>query len=191
MKTKTKTASTADLETVGQRLRHARETAGFSRRVLGEETEMSLRTIEHYENGTTDISLDKISTLAEALDVDLAWLISGSEHEEEFGGLSDDEEDIATIADALPTIPNAPAYVDELSGSLTKLVMLRDDGLSNHQREARAFIDDTGHGVPFASPKQQSTNIWRKRYAPPKKAPSNRQDQRKGKLVRPGWTGSL
>jgi XRE family aerobic/anaerobic benzoate catabolism transcriptional regulator len=65
------TPNTADedtyLETLGQRIRRARERRGLSRRILAERSDLSQRFLTQVEHGRGNISILRLSRLAAAL----------------------------------------------------------------------------------------------------------------------------
>lgn len=61
----------------GWRLRSARARAGLARHDLADMVGFSYMTIERYETGKRSPTLDKMKSLAVALDVSLAWLVTG------------------------------------------------------------------------------------------------------------------
>jgi transcriptional regulator with XRE-family HTH domain len=147
------TVSKNDLDTVGKRLRYTREKSGHSRRTLGEEAGMSLRTIEHYENGTTEISLDKLATLAEALSANLGWLTAGSQVSNETSS------NIAIVDQPSPqqsdsSVPAATAsglesYKAGLKDTLLNLGEAREQGLAERSRMSIALIEDCQNSARY------------------------------------------
>ncbi len=61
----------------GWRLRSARARAGLARPEPAEMVGFSYMSIERYETGKRSPTLDKTRSLAAALDVSLAWLVTG------------------------------------------------------------------------------------------------------------------
>lgn len=145
MKATARTMTTDQLDTIGGRLRHARENLGLSRRALAERADVSDRTIEHYEAGTVEASVEKLSALARALDISLAWLITGQEIEA-----------VDPTPSATPTIvptPLAPAPVPDnassFRGVLERLDELREEGFAQNPRQTAALIDEARHSARY------------------------------------------
>ena len=65
-------------DTLGKRLKHAREMRRFSRKQLAATSGVGEKTIERYEYETTDAKVSQIDALAEALEVPGATLQYGS-----------------------------------------------------------------------------------------------------------------
>jgi len=67
---------------MGTRLREAREAAGMKRVKLAAEADITPNTVRNYEEGLTDPSIQILRRIADALDVDVLWLIDGRVGEE-------------------------------------------------------------------------------------------------------------
>ncbi len=66
-----------DAGTVGGRILRAREARGVSRSELARRMETSRVQVWRVEQGRLDPSVDTIHRIADALDVDLCWLLDG------------------------------------------------------------------------------------------------------------------
>ncbi len=64
-------------ETVGDRLRRARRSHGWSQKTLSQRLELRDSTITRYENNQRKLTLDVASKLATELGIDLYWLATG------------------------------------------------------------------------------------------------------------------
>ena len=69
----------AKQQAVGQRVTEARLGRHMSQQKLAEKAGVSLRTVQHWEAGTTAISLRKLPSLAKVLDVSEDWIMFGRE----------------------------------------------------------------------------------------------------------------
>lgn len=68
------------LDTIGKRLRHARERRGFRSRELAREAGLASEShVSLIEGGRPVDSIDVISKLADALHVSMDWLVNGGE----------------------------------------------------------------------------------------------------------------
>jgi len=69
---------------IGARVKEARLAAGWKRVKLAAEADITPNTVRNYEDGhTTQYTLEILRQLADALDVDLLWLIDGDRVGEE------------------------------------------------------------------------------------------------------------
>jgi transcriptional regulator with XRE-family HTH domain len=59
------------------RIRRAREARGLSQEQLAQTVGRSVRSIGRFESGESEPSVATLRLLAEALDVSLAWLLTG------------------------------------------------------------------------------------------------------------------
>ncbi len=66
-----------DAETVGGRILRAREARGVSRSELARRMDTSRVQVWRVEQDKLDPSVDTVRRIAEALDVDLCWLLDG------------------------------------------------------------------------------------------------------------------
>lgn len=143
-----KPLNTNEPESLGERLRFSRDLAKLSRRELAETTGMSARTIEHYENGTTDATYQKLCQLSDALGVEITWLVSGGEtNETEFGDTSDD----GALEDNAPPPETTPGTA-QLMTFLETLVNLREAGFEKRQRKATAIMQDIHSAAKYIEP---------------------------------------
>ncbi|MDA5192518.1 helix-turn-helix domain-containing protein [Govanella unica] len=128
------------LDTIGGRLRHAREQAGFSRRTLADRSKVSERTIEHYEKGTAEASVEKLRVLGEALNISLPWLVSGDESEAApVDGMELPENPADLIEDQEEEDIGEAEQIELL---LEEIDRMRAEGFSNYQRRLAAVVDD-------------------------------------------------
>lgn len=74
--------STEELSTFGARLRHEREAQNLSRPALAAMADgiLSARMIDHLENGTTEVTGQRIELLSKVLNVDRNWLGFGDKN---------------------------------------------------------------------------------------------------------------
>ncbi|MGI5963508.1 MAG: helix-turn-helix domain-containing protein [Lawsonibacter sp.] len=84
-----------DYEQIGQRVRHARKTRGFSQEELAERVGISVTHMSHIETGNTKLSLPVLAALATALETTSDWLLSGP-HE---GNLSSISQELSALLD--------------------------------------------------------------------------------------------
>lgn len=68
---------------IGARIREARESASLRRVDLAAKTGLASNTIRNYEDSITAQSLENLRLIADALDVDMLWLIDGDRIGEE------------------------------------------------------------------------------------------------------------
>ena len=64
----------------GERLKNAREAAGMSRKHMAGRIGVKLGTVESWESGTLAPRANRLSMLANMLNVPLLWLLAGSQH---------------------------------------------------------------------------------------------------------------
>lgn len=62
---------------IGARVKEARLAAGWKRVKLAAEADITPNTVRNYEDGHTQPNLQILRQIADALDVDLMWLIDG------------------------------------------------------------------------------------------------------------------
>lgn len=139
-------------ETLGERLRFSRDVAKLSRRELAEMTGMSARTIEHYENGTTDATYQKLCQLSEALCVEITWLVSGGLANEGDSDFESPREEESIDDNNRPS--ETPSGTAQLEKSLGILVELREAGLEKHQRRATAIIQEIHGSAKYVEPQE-------------------------------------
>lgn len=71
------------MQSVGQRIRQARQQAGFTQEQLAEGLRTTKATISRWENGNVDnIAMNKIERLSSLCGVDPAWILSWSPEQE-------------------------------------------------------------------------------------------------------------
>ena len=86
------------METYGDRLKAARKTKGYSRPQLAKICGLTDRTIQNYENGSSNPKTEITQKLATALDVSVDYLINGTE---EVDLTEEDQKEILEKASAL------------------------------------------------------------------------------------------
>lgn len=64
-----------DIQTLGQRIRYAREAARLTQQQVADNFGIKRVSVTQWEGDTTQPSTDKIASLAELLDCEVAWLI--------------------------------------------------------------------------------------------------------------------
>jgi transcriptional regulator with XRE-family HTH domain len=76
-------------EQIGLRIRAARKAKGLNQTELANLLEKSLRTIQKYENGEINISIDIINQIAKVLECEASYLIGYDTDKEPLSNLSD------------------------------------------------------------------------------------------------------
>jgi XRE family aerobic/anaerobic benzoate catabolism transcriptional regulator len=104
-----------DLMPLGHRVRSFRVRRGMTSKDLAESSGVSLRFLSQLENGQGNISISRLSSVAEALDVPLTWLLDGPA-----GEASDAQRALASEILAL-----GPGQFERVSDTLAKI--LRDE----------------------------------------------------------------
>ena len=90
-------------EVIGARIRALRRQKGWTQEELGGRADLDFTTIGGAERGEKSLSLKSLARVAEALEVDLAWLVRGEASqtgEAECEGLV--EELLGLVGDLLP-----------------------------------------------------------------------------------------
>ena len=64
---------------VGARIRVLRQQKGWTQEELGARADLDFTTVGGAERGTKSLSLNSLARIAQALEVDLAWLVRGQE----------------------------------------------------------------------------------------------------------------
>ena len=64
---------------IGERLKSSRKAAGLKRDQLAVAAGLTSNTIRNYEEGLTFPSLDPLYRISRVLEVDIRWLIDGTE----------------------------------------------------------------------------------------------------------------
>lgn len=84
------------LETLGDRLRLARQKKGFKQTDVKERTKINNKTLSGYENNVSEPDITTLTELAELYEVSLEWLSTGAIEKKSDNPLTDkDERDIA------------------------------------------------------------------------------------------------
>lgn len=65
--------------TIGERIRHARDAAGRTRLDLASAVGVYPTTLQRWESGDARVPADAAARIAQALGVDVAWLLLGVE----------------------------------------------------------------------------------------------------------------
>lgn len=65
------------MTTIGDRLRYARKTRRISQTELGRMCGRGRRAVSKWEDGTTSPTARELAAIAEALPIDLHWIITG------------------------------------------------------------------------------------------------------------------
>jgi transcriptional regulator with XRE-family HTH domain len=73
---------TVTSQSIGERIAMARVNAGMRRVDLASRAGLALNTIRNYEDGRTTPLLENLPKVADALDVELLWLLEGDRVEE-------------------------------------------------------------------------------------------------------------
>ena len=67
------------METLGERLRIARQKAGYKQVQVKEHTQINNKTLSGYENNISEPDINTLNKLAELYNVSLDWLTTGKE----------------------------------------------------------------------------------------------------------------
>lgn len=67
------------MDTIGARIRRARESAGFRQEDLAEKTGIMQKTISNYENGVSYPNSLNLTKISDVLDVSADWLLGRTE----------------------------------------------------------------------------------------------------------------
>lgn len=67
------------METLGERLRIARQKAGYKQVQVKEHTQINNKTLSGYENNISEPDISTLNKLAELYNVSLDWLTTGKE----------------------------------------------------------------------------------------------------------------
>lgn len=122
------------LKTLGERLQHAREIRGLSRRDLANMLEITGRKIEHYEYGSTEPPPSVCRALAGALEIDPGILAFGRVP---FAATPNVNSDDGSASDILPIKRQAIENVDNL---LETIDAVRSRGYVNNERMTIALV---------------------------------------------------
>ncbi|PCI62860.1 MAG: hypothetical protein COB37_05955 [Kordiimonadales bacterium] len=121
MSTTKSTISTEGLTTFGARLRHTREEQGLSRPALSKLTSdaLSVRVIDHLENGTTDATGPRVEMLSKALGVNRNWLMFG-EPVSAMDGIRDNPKKALIKPESAPDSPQRALEVLDAAQEVSK-----------------------------------------------------------------------
>ena len=111
---------------LGDKIKFARERAGLTQEELGKKCATTKQTIYKYETGVvTNIPLDRLQRMADALDVSAAFLLGWEDEEQptDLGELSDAEITIIKLFRKLPEDVQA-AFPDQLEATLKEQGLL-------------------------------------------------------------------
>lgn len=134
-------------ETVGMRLRKARDDKGLSRREVQEQTNIPQKSLEKIEGGQQEPSVSRVQALAELYNVSLKWLLSGNAEQADQAIA---ETAKTTQPNAVPVNENGP--LDTLRGMLADLDDMRTSSFANVQRGAMALVDDIQSTMKYLEP---------------------------------------
>ena len=67
-----------DYKLIGQRIKEARQTKGFTQEQLAEKLDVSIGYVSQLERGVTKISLDTLAAVSTTLSTDITFFLSGS-----------------------------------------------------------------------------------------------------------------
>jgi len=125
-------------ETVGMRLRKARDEKEMSRREVQEQTNIPQKSLEKIEGGTQEPSLARVQTLCDLYGVTLEWVKDGNSNE----SVKAESADIpkAGVPKIEPANENDP--MDQVRGMLNDLDEMRTHGFKGVQRGALALSSD-------------------------------------------------
>lgn len=116
------------IATMGAKLRAAREETGKSRATVQKETGISAKALEHYENGTSQISISRLEQLCGLYGLDMKDVLSI---------------DAGESTGALPGSENADVgAMSTVEAMLADLAGFRAAGFEGSQRRAMALVDD-------------------------------------------------
>lgn len=65
-------------DTIGERIKAARRESGMTQKGLAAQVGVPYQTIQYWENGRRNPKIDNLQKVADALDVDVNWLLRGS-----------------------------------------------------------------------------------------------------------------
>lgn len=107
---------------IGRRLRHKRDTAGYTRERLGELCSLSPRFIANIELGDSTFSLDSLITICQALSCSSDYLLFGAE--------PDDDAWSDTLERIRQFDPRYKPEIDKILQAIVEL-LLKSDALSD------------------------------------------------------------
>lgn len=79
------------METLGERLRIARQKAGYKQVQVKEHTQINNKTLSGYENNISEPDINTLNKLAELYNVSLDWLTTGKEKNITSSNVADQE----------------------------------------------------------------------------------------------------
>ena len=113
---------TMDKVLFGERIRHAREASGMSRKLMASRLGVKSATVEKWESGKEGPRANRLQMIASLLNVPLLWLLAGSQQVPETGsGQSTDE----LLQQKLGEVN---ARMDDLKNSIEDLTLLVQNG---------------------------------------------------------------
>lgn len=86
--------------TIGERIKTARSNAGLTQRALAEKSGMATGTVQQYELGKRQPRIEQLQKIADALDVDINYLVHGKTLQQF------EQESIDRIKNALQQVQN-------------------------------------------------------------------------------------
>lgn len=139
------------METLGERLKLARQKAGLKQTQVKERTQINNKTLSGYENGVSEPDLNTLTILAELYDVSLRWLSTGKpDIKAKQNPINDkDERDIAK-------------RMEQLRSDLQHAEGLAFDGEPMSEEAKEALLEAMEFGVRFA--KMQNKKFIPKKY---------------------------
>jgi len=121
-------------DTLGKRLKHARETRRLTRKELAAMTGIGYKTIENYEYEKADAKTSVVDALAEALGVFGAILQYGPLPELERSQVASEASTVLEFSE--------PTRIENTQNLLAEIEELRHDGFTNTPRLSIALVED-------------------------------------------------
>lgn len=94
------------METLGERLKLARETAGFTQQSLADQCKLTKGAISQIETGGNGIAGDNVFPIADTLGISARWLMTGKGEMRVYSDASSVPEKVQRIAYNLNALPN-------------------------------------------------------------------------------------
>lgn len=114
----------------GARLQSARESKSLSRPQVAELTNIPVKSLEKFENGTMSPNVERLQALASVLEVSLAHLLDG----EPIQVIA--EPDTAPVAHSVPEPEFEHSIIDDLLAEMEALDEMREEGFQKYWRTA-------------------------------------------------------
>lgn len=138
----TQVRDTPAVNSLGQRLRRARETARYTRPQLATAAGIPAKSIEKFEADEQEPSVSRLMTLCSVL---------GASLDEILGTARSQQHDPSPVPMGGP-LPDIEA--DPVGDLLNELDELREDGFDNAQRRAMAIVTHLGEELRFLEPRE-------------------------------------